>query len=114
MRARNENPSIQYGYPVHGFPLWMDNVAVLADAKNVENAKLFQNFLMKPENAAMISAFAKYANGIDGSVEFMPEELRTAPEIVIPEPYITSGVFAPACPSEVQSMYTAIWTELLK
>ena len=114
MRARNENSSIQYGYPVHGFPLWMDNVAVLADAKNVENAKLFQNFLMVPENAAMISTFAKYANGIDGSVEFMSEELRTAPEIVIPEPYVASGVFAPACPPEVQSMYTAIWDELLE
>ena len=114
MKARNENPSIQYGYPVHGFLLWMDNVAVLVDAKNVENAKLFQNFLMAPENAAMISTFAKHANGIDGSVEFMSEELRKAPEIVIPEPYVASGVFAPACPPDVQPMYTAIWDELLE
>ncbi len=113
-RARLENSDIQYGYPREGYPLWMDNVTVLADAKNVENAKLFQNFLMLPENAALISSFAKYANGIDGSDEHMPEELLQAPEVVVPADLVASGVFVPPCPPHVQEMYTAIWTGLQK
>ena len=32
----------------------------------------------------MISAFAKYANGVSGSDQYMPEEMKTAPEIVVP------------------------------
>ena len=114
MRAREVVPTIQYGYLKEGYPLWMDNVVVLKDAKNVENAKAFQNFLMAPENAALISEFAKYANGVAGSEAFMSAGLTAAPEISPPEALKASGVFMPPCPADVQQMYTAIWTEIQK
>jgi spermidine/putrescine transport system substrate-binding protein len=111
-RARLQNPAIKFGFPKEGFPVWMDSVAVLADAQNVDNAKLFQNFIMDPENAALISAFAKYSNGIMGSEQFMPAEMRGAPELTLPEP--NKGVFIEACPPEINELMTRIWTELQK
>lgn len=63
-------------------------------------------------NAALISDFAKYANGIKGSEAFLSEEFATAPEISPPAHYQAS--FVPACPPEVNDLYTRIWTDLLK
>lgn len=115
MRARlATNGDVQYGYPKEGYPLWMDSVALLSDAKNVEEAYKFIDFIMVPENAALISAFARYANGIAGSEEFMPDDMKDAPEVVIPDVFKASGHFLPTCSPQAQEYMTAIWTELQK
>jgi spermidine/putrescine transport system substrate-binding protein len=106
------NPDVRYAFPKEGFPIWMDNAAILADAQNVENAKLFLNFIMDPENAAMLSAYARYANGIMGSEKFMPTDMQDAPELTLPENH--KGVFLATCPPEVNDLMTRIWTDLQK
>jgi spermidine/putrescine transport system substrate-binding protein len=92
----------------------MDNLAVVKGAKNVENAKLFQNFMMDPEASGMNSTFTRYASGIKGAEAFMPEDMKTAREINIPPELIEKGHFIGACPPDVTELYTRIWTDLMK
>jgi spermidine/putrescine transport system substrate-binding protein len=114
LRARLQNPEVAFGFPKEGYPVFMDSIAVLKDAKNPDNAKLFMNFIMLPENAALISNFAKYANGIKGSETFMDKELQGAPEINPSAEVAAKGEFLLACPPEVNELYTKIWTDVLK
>ena len=94
--------------------MFMDSVAILKDAKNVENAKLFQNFIMAPENAALISNFATYANGIKGSEKFMKAGLGDSPELNIPKEFQAAGGWNETCSPEVNELYSQVWKDLLK
>lgn len=114
MRARQQNSDVRFGFPREGFPYFMDSVAILKDAKNVENAKLFMNYIMAPENAALLSEFAKYANGVKGSDAYMSEELRNAPELMPPPELEGAGGFPNTCPPDVHELYTKVWTDVIK
>jgi spermidine/putrescine transport system substrate-binding protein len=111
-RMREKMPSVKFAFTKEIMEGWMDNVAVLKGAKNVENAKLFQNFIMDPENAALISDFARYDNGITGSHKFLPPEFGDAPEINPPS--FVKSEFTPPCPPDVVAIYNQIWTNLKK
>ncbi len=113
-RASLLNESVKFGYPQEGFPLFMDSVTLLSDAQNVDEAYQFLDFIMVPENAALISQFARYANGIEGSEAFMDEEMKTSPMINIPAELADAAYFLPTCSATSLQYYTAIWTELQK
>ena len=114
MRSREQNKDVRFGYPKEGFAYFMDSAAILKDAKNADNAKLFLNFIMDPENAAMISNFAKYANGIKGSQPFMDPAMKDAPELNVPAEFQSAGEFLTTCSPEVNDVYAKIWQQLLK
>jgi spermidine/putrescine transport system substrate-binding protein len=113
-RARLLNPDIKFAFPKEGFPVWMDNVAVIKGSKNLENAKLFQNFIMDPQNAAMISNFARYRDGIAGSQQYYDADLKAAPEINMSEDTLKLGQFSVTCSPATQELYAKIWTEVAK
>jgi len=113
MRARDEKSSLVYAYPKEGYTGWMDNLAVPKTAPNVDNAKLFMNFMMDPENAAMVSNYARYSNGIKGSNKFMDAELASAPEITLPAD-APAPEFVPPCDPAVVKLYDRLWTKLLR
>jgi spermidine/putrescine transport system substrate-binding protein len=112
-RIRQKLPTAKFAYTKEGIEGWMDNVAVLKGAANLENAKLFQNFIMDPKNAALISNFAGYDNGITGSHEFMSKDLASSPELN-PPAGAPEAEFVPPCPPEVVEIYNKIWTNLKK
>lgn len=112
-KGREEGANIEYAYPDEGHVVWMDNVVLLKDAPNRENALKFMDFLLEPENIAAVTNFARYNAGVVGVTEMLDEELRTSPETNPPEGS-TQGSFIEVCDEEVQAVYDQIWTNLKK
>ena len=79
-KARGENGDLEYAYPKEGYVFWMDNVVLLKDAPNRENALKFMDFLLEPENIAAVSNYAQYNAGVTGVAEFLEPWLATMPE----------------------------------
>ena len=113
LRARQEKASLQYAYPKEGLTAWADNLVVLKDAPNLENAKLFLNFMMEPENAATLTNFAGYTTGVEGTDPYLDEKFKGALELN-PPAGAPVAEFVPPCDPEVVRLYDRIWTNLLK
>jgi spermidine/putrescine transport system substrate-binding protein len=112
-KARAEGANVEYVYPTEGHVVWMDNMVLLADAPNRDNAIKFMNFLLEPENAAAVTNYAAYTSGVAGVEPFLDEAIRTSPENNPPAD-AAPGQFAEVCAPEVQALYDAIWTNLKK
>ncbi|MDA7964921.1 extracellular solute-binding protein [Ruegeria sp.] len=112
-KAREEGANVEYAFPTQGYVAWMDNVVLLKDAPNRENALKFMDFLLEPENIAAVTNFARYNAGVDGVEEFLDPSLATQPENN-PHADAGPGVFIEVCTEEVQAVYDQIWTNLKK
>jgi spermidine/putrescine transport system substrate-binding protein len=112
-KARAEGANVEYAYPKEGFVVWMDNVVLLKDAPNRDNALKFMNFLLEPENAAAVTNYAAYTAGVAGVEPFLDEAIKTSPENNPPAD-APAGSFVAACDQATQQFYDAIWTNLKK
>lgn len=110
-KARVEGAPIQYAFPKEGYLVWMDNVVLLADAPNRANALLFMDFLLKPENIAVVSNFAQYTAGVEGVTPLLTEALKVSPE-QNPPADAPAGTFVVACDEETQALYDRLWTRV--
>ncbi|MCJ7997437.1 polyamine ABC transporter substrate-binding protein [Rhizobium cremeum] len=108
----NNGVKIDYVIPKEGTYMWFDNLAIPADAKNVEEAHEFINYLMKPEVIAKASNYVQYANGNLASQQFLDESVFKNPS-VYPDEETTKKLFtiSPYGPKE-QRVLNRVWTQI--
>jgi len=111
MRQRLDGAPVQYCFPQEGVVGWYDSLVIPKGAKNIENAKTFMNWLMDPENMAMQSEFARYANAIVGTEAFASEEMASAPEVSVPDVPVK---FGKSCGAKYVKAIDKIWTKILQ
>jgi len=103
---------INYVIPKEGTYMWFDNLAIPADAKHVDEAHAFINYLMKPEVIAKASNFVQYANGNLASQKFIDKEVLENPSVYPPEDVVKKlFTISPYGPRE-QRVLNRVWTQI--
>lgn len=77
----NNGVTVNYVIPKEGAAAFFDMMAIPTDAKNVEAAHIFFNYILKPEVIAPISDYVSYANGNAAATELVSADIRNNPGI---------------------------------
>lgn len=67
--------TVEYLIPREGALMWFDQMAIPADAPNVEEAHVFLDFIMRPEVIAAASNYVYYANGNEASKPLLNDDV---------------------------------------
>lgn len=104
---------IAYTVPKEGAEMWFDQMAIPADAKHIEEAHEFLNYIMKPEVAAKATNFVYFANGNKASQQFVEKEIVEDPAIY-PDGEMLAKLFtvSPYDPKTQRSI-TRVWTKVV-
>jgi putrescine transport system substrate-binding protein len=75
----------QYRIPREGTTVWMDTMAIPADARHPEYAYALINFIMRPENMAAISNATGYPTSSAKARPMVAADMRNNPDIYVDE-----------------------------
>ncbi|GIZ13114.1 polyamine ABC transporter substrate-binding protein [Pseudomonas sp. NCCP-436] len=103
---------IIYVIPKEGTAMWADLLAIPKDAKNVDEAHAFINYLLRPEVIAKISNYVAYANPNIKATELVDESVRENPGVYPSAEVMAKLYVAEERPREVQRWLTRDWTRI--
>ena len=108
----DQGVEVAYAIPEEGALLWFDQMVIPADAKNVEEAHKFLNYIMEPEVIAKATNYVYYANGNKASQPLLEEDLIGDPTIY-PDETTMEKLYAklPYDP-KTDRLVTRIWTKV--
>ncbi len=92
--------------PKTGATLFFDTMAIPKDAKNVENAHLFINYILRPEVHASLTNKVFYANPNAASLKFVKKEVAENKSIFLDAAATKTMVAPDALPQDIRKVQT--------
>ena len=103
-------PAIEALVPKGGATLFFDTMAIPKDAKNVANAHLFINYILRPEVAAALTNKVFYANPNAASLKFVKKEVASNKTIFLADADKARMTPPDALPQAIRRVQTRVFT----
>ncbi|WP_244943741.1 polyamine ABC transporter substrate-binding protein [Vibrio algivorus] len=108
----NNGNKIEYVIPKEGAGSYFDMMAIPADAKNVQAAHVFLNYLMTPEVIANITNEVSAANGNQAATPFVNQDISNNAGIYPDEATLKNIYTISDLPAKTQRVMTRTWTKI--
>ena len=105
-------PGLIFKYPKEGAILWMDNFVIPKNAQHVDAAYKFIDYILRPENAKIISEEIGYATPNKPARELMEESVKNNPTIYPDQATIARSEFQEDVGDEAIQIYQQYWDKL--
>ncbi|MDW6025131.1 polyamine ABC transporter substrate-binding protein [Mesorhizobium sp. BAC0120] len=109
----DQGVTIDFAIPKEGAEMWFDQMAIPADAKHVDEAHAFINYMMKPEVAAKATNYVFYSNGNKASQQFIDKEILDDPAIYPDEATLQKLFTVSPLDPKTQRLVTRTWTKIV-
>ncbi|MDO5719028.1 MAG: spermidine/putrescine ABC transporter substrate-binding protein [Tissierellia bacterium] len=110
--AIRQNDNLEYIIPKEGSNLWFDSMVIPSNAKNIDNAYKFIDYICKPEVAAKLADYVGYSTPNLECKDLLEPEMRES-EVAFPNLDELNDMEVFNNPGETVIIYDKIWTDVI-
>lgn len=114
LSAESADNGVKLGYsiPREGAPVWINNLVVLKDAPNPQQAYAFLDYMLRPEVVAKSSNYVGYPNGNQDATALVDAQLRNDP-MLYPSTEVMNTLFPlETLPLNLERVRTRVWSRI--
>ena len=113
-RAQKANKGLEINYvvPKEGAVLWYDMMAIPADAKHVDNAYKYMNYILEPAVMADISNYNLYSNAVLPALDLADKSVASNPNITIPDDKLKLMFVVEPQDEKLNEVINSLWEKI--
>ena len=112
LNLQDENPNLVYVVPKEGANFWIDSLCIPTNAKNIEGAEKFINFVSDKESALRIADEIGYTTPNKEARLEQPESVRNNPNAYMPKEIMDRCEIYVDLSKDVKRLYDDAWLEI--
>ena len=112
LNLQEENPNLVYIVPKEGANFWIDSLCIPSNAKNIEGAEKFINFVSDKESALRIADEIGYTTPNKEARLEQPESVRNNPNAYMPKEIMDRCEIYVDFSKNIKRMYDDAWLDI--
>ncbi|WP_027703125.1 ABC transporter substrate-binding protein [Metaclostridioides mangenotii] len=112
LNLQDENPNLVYVVPKEGANFWIDSLCIPHNAKNIEGAEKFINFVSDKKSALRIADEIGYTTPNKEARLEQPEEVRNNPNAYMPKEIMDRCEIYVDFSKDIKKLYDEAWVNI--